>query len=135
MRKWILRAVVALAILLVALGTAAWAAARHFQPYVRAVAIRYLEERFGTGVKLGSFRVSVSVGSLWKVETAVVRVSGDRLTLPYPRAPCRPWHPADTPHASRISLAPSDLRAGDPSRCAAYVRDIFVPGADSQTQR
>lgn len=86
MRKWILRAAVALAILLVALGAAAWAAARHFQPYVRALAIRYLEERFGTGVDLGSFRVSVSVGSLWKLETAVVRVSGDRLALPYPRA-------------------------------------------------
>jgi len=86
MRKWILRAAVALAILLVALGAAAWAAARHFQPYVRALAIRYLEERFGTGVELGSFRVSVSVGSLWKLETAVVRVSGDRLALPYPPA-------------------------------------------------
>ena len=59
MRKWILRAAVALAMLLVALGAAAWAAARHFQPYVRAMAIRYLEERFGTGVELGSFRVSV----------------------------------------------------------------------------
>jgi hypothetical protein len=86
MRKSILRASVMLAILFVALGAAAWAAARHFQPYVRALAIRYLEDSFGTGVELGSFRVSVSVGSLWKLETAVVRVSGDRLALPYPRA-------------------------------------------------
>jgi len=95
MRKWILRTAAALAILLVALGAAAWTVARHFQPYVRALAIRYLEDRFGTGVELGSFRVSVSVGSLWKLETAVVRVSGDRLTLPYPQ-------PADLPPPIKV---------------------------------
>jgi hypothetical protein len=86
MRKSILRAAVALAILLVVLGAAAWAAARHFQPYVRALSIRYLEDRFGTAVELGSFRVLVTVGSLWKLETAVVRVSGDGLVLSYPSA-------------------------------------------------
>lgn len=86
MRKWILRAAVALATLLVVLGGTAWAVARHFEPYVRALAIRYLEDRFGTAVELGSFRISVAVGSLWKLETAVVRVSGDGLVLLYPRA-------------------------------------------------
>ena len=41
-------------------------------------------------MELGSFRVSVWVGSLWKLETAVVRVSGERLALPYPQAPDLP---------------------------------------------
>src|ERR1700730_5667571 len=82
MRKWILRVAVALAILMVVLGVAAWAVARHFQPFVREQAVRYLQDRFGTGVELGSFQVSLTVGSPWKLETAVVRVSGDRLRLP-----------------------------------------------------
>ncbi len=78
------------ALLLAILGIAAWFAARHFQPFVREQTVQYLQEKFGTGVELGSFHVSVTVGSPWKLETAVLHVSGDRLVLPYPDQPDLP---------------------------------------------
>ena len=54
---------------------------------VREQAIQYLQDKFGTGVELGKFHVSVTVGSLWRLETAVVRVTGDHLVLPFPGKP------------------------------------------------
>src|SRR5690242_8179871 len=82
--RWLVWTAACLALLVAILGTAAWFAARHFQPFVREQAVRYLEDKFGTGVELGTFHVAVTVGSPWKLEAAVLRVSGDRLVLPYP---------------------------------------------------
>lgn len=73
----------ALGILILILGVAAWAVARHFQPFARDQTTHYLQNRFGTGVELGAFHVSVTVGSIWKLETAVLRVTGTNLVLPY----------------------------------------------------
>src|ERR1044072_115860 len=71
-------------ILIAALATAGWFAARRFQPFVREQAVRYLQDKFGTGVELGTFHVSVTVGSPFKLETAVLHLNGDKLVLPYP---------------------------------------------------
>jgi AsmA-like C-terminal region len=72
-------------VLLAGLGAAGWAVARHFQPFVREQAIYYLENKFGTGVELASFHVSVTAGAPWKLQTAVLRVTGGGLVLPYPQ--------------------------------------------------
>jgi hypothetical protein len=88
--RWLLWVTASVALLIAALGGAAYFAARHFQPFVREQTVHYLEDKFGTGVELGSFKVSVTVGSPWKLETAVLRVSGDHLVLPYPDQPDLP---------------------------------------------
>ena len=85
-RKWLLWTGIVLVLLVAGLGAAGWAAARHFQPFVRAQAIAYLEDRFGTGVQLETFHVSVTVGAPWKLQTAVLRVTGGGLVLPYPQS-------------------------------------------------
>jgi hypothetical protein len=90
MRKWILRAAVVLGIVVAALFVAGWILARRFEPFVREQAVRYLEERFGTGVEMASLRVSVSLVSLSKIRTAVLRVRGERLALPYRDRPGLP---------------------------------------------
>jgi AsmA-like C-terminal region len=82
--RWFLWTAGTLAVLFTVLGTAGWLAARHFQPFVRQQVVLYLEDKFGTGVELGTFHVSVTLGLPWKLETAVLRVTGDRLVLPYP---------------------------------------------------
>jgi hypothetical protein len=71
----------ALAALIVVLGIAAWVAARHFQPYVRQQVLAYLKDRYGADAGLGTFQIRVLAGAPWKLETAIVRVSGDRLSL------------------------------------------------------
>jgi hypothetical protein len=88
--RWLVWLTVSVALVVAVLGTAAWFAARHFQPFVREQTVQYLREKFGTGVELGTFHVSVTVGSLWKLETAVVHASGDGLVLPYPDQPGLP---------------------------------------------
>jgi hypothetical protein len=80
--RWLLWTAGCLALVCIALGTAAWLAARHFQPFVREQAVSYLADKFGAGVELGSFHVSVTVGSPWKLETAVLRVTGGDVVLP-----------------------------------------------------
>jgi hypothetical protein len=82
--RWVIWTSVSLALLIAILGITAWMVARHFQPFVREQAVRYLEDKFGTGVELGTFHVTVTVGSPWKLETAVLRASGERLVLPFP---------------------------------------------------
>jgi hypothetical protein len=84
-RRWLWGIAIALVVLVAGLGVAGWLAARHFQPFVREQAIRYLQDKFGTGVQLGSFHVSVTAGAPWKLQTAVLRVTGSGLVLPYPK--------------------------------------------------
>ena len=57
---------------------------------VREQSVAYLKDKFGTGVELGTFHVSVTIGSPWKLETMVVKVTGDKLLLPYPDDPTLP---------------------------------------------
>jgi hypothetical protein len=85
--RWLLWSSVCFALLIAALGIAGWFAARHFQPFVREQTAQYLEDKFGTGVKLGKFNVTVTIGSPWKLETFVLHVNGDRLVLPFPDRP------------------------------------------------
>ena len=84
-RKWLFWIGMVLVVLAAALSAAGWMAARHFQPFVREQAIRYLEQKFGTGVQLGSFHVAVTAGAPWKLQTAVLRVTGSNLVLPWPQ--------------------------------------------------
>ncbi len=81
MRRWILWTACTLGLLAIALGVAAWSLARHFEPFVREQVVAYLQSRFGSTVQLGDFRIHVIAGAPWKLETAIVRVSGDRLSL------------------------------------------------------
>src|SRR5690348_11243650 len=82
MRKWLLGGGIALSLLVAALAAAGFAAARRFQPYVRAQAIEYLQSRFGSGVELGALHVKVIFLSPWHPRAARLRVSGDGLKLP-----------------------------------------------------
>jgi hypothetical protein len=141
-------AAVALGILIVALGVTAWAVARHFQPFVRDQATRYLEDRFGTGVELGAFHVSVTVGSVWKLETAVLRVAGTNLILPYPHEAGLPplisagkfrldaglsalWSPHPRIHQIRveqvkINIPPREQRAATTSNAAGAPKSLSL---------
>lgn len=82
MRKWLVRCAIALALLVLILGIAGWQAARRFEPYIREQAVSYLEGRFGTGVELGSLKVSVRFLSAWRPKKARLVMSGAQLKLP-----------------------------------------------------
>ena len=86
MRKWFLWAAAAVAVISISLGITGWFLARRCEPFVREQAIRYLEDRFGTGVELHSLHVSVSWVSPLQLRTAELHVSGDGLRLMYPGA-------------------------------------------------
>ena len=81
MRKWILRGAIVLGVVVLAAGIAGWRASKRFEPYVREQAVSYLENRFGTGVELGSLHVSVRFLS-WHPRAARLHVSGTGLRLP-----------------------------------------------------
>jgi hypothetical protein len=83
MRKWLVRSLSAFLAIFLALGLASWILARHFEPFVRDQAIRYLEDRFGTGVELPDFHVAISLGSPMAFRTATLTASGRGLVLPY----------------------------------------------------
>jgi hypothetical protein len=82
MRKWLLRGAIALVILIAILAGAGWYAAQRFEPYIREQAVSYLENRFGTGVELGSLHVSVRYLSPWKWRSSRLVLSGESLKLP-----------------------------------------------------
>jgi hypothetical protein len=82
MRKWLIGGGIAVAVVLAAVGTAGWMAARRFEPYIRAQAIQYLESRFGDGVQLGALHVRVAFLSPWHPRAARLRISGEGLKLP-----------------------------------------------------
>ena len=82
MRKWCIRIVAVLVMIATVLGVTGWFLARRWQPYVREQVVRYLQDRFGTGVELPDLHVDVSWVSPLEWRTAVLRVTGEGLKLP-----------------------------------------------------
>ncbi|HLH16371.1 MAG TPA: AsmA-like C-terminal region-containing protein [Bryobacteraceae bacterium] len=81
MRKWLLGASCAVALLLGGLAAAGWIAARRFEPFVRQQAIAYLQDRFGTGVAVRELHVSVAFLSPWHPRSARLRLWGEGLKI------------------------------------------------------
>ena len=123
MRKWILRGAAALAVLLLGLGVAGWYLARRVEPFVREQAIRYLETRFGTGVELGSLRVSVSLVSPLQLRAAVLRVNGERLVLPFRGNP-------DLPPLITVGKFHLETEVGAVWNSPRHIRDVRLESVE-----
>jgi len=122
-RKWILRGAAALAVLLLGLGVAGWYLARRVEPFVREQAIRYLETRFGTGVELGSLRVSVSLVSPLQLRAAVLRVNGERLVLPFRGNP-------DLPPLITVGKFHLETEVGAVWNSPRHIRDVRLESVE-----
>lgn len=81
MRKWLVAALCAVALLLGGLAAAGWVVGRRFEPFVQQQAIMYLQGRFGTGVEVRDLHVSVAFLSPWHPRTARLRVWGEGLKI------------------------------------------------------
>src|SRR5688500_16894413 len=81
MRRWLIGSLIVLAAMLAVAAFAVWRFSKRFEPFVRELAIRYLDQRFRSRVELASLHISAPVTSIWRIKQTTLKVTGEGLVL------------------------------------------------------